>query len=105
MIKDKAANTNVKVISLPLKDLSFGGWKASEAQVQGSSIEGEQVVPSIGLITFQKGKFRKRVRLDLGKGLFLDSMPIGVKPDAGRELAISVATKWSKRTDPTGDGN
>jgi hypothetical protein len=87
-------NPELRALVFAIRDAE-GGWKASSAQVVRNSAEGD-VVPSIVLITFLKGKLSKRVRLDVGKGMFLDSRPTAVRADDGRELALEVATNWSK---------
>jgi hypothetical protein len=45
------------------------------------------------LVTLSKDKHTKRVRLDLGKGMFLDATPKGIGLEDGGKLAESVANR------------
>ena len=77
---------------LRLKEAVGGGWTASLVQSVLSPVD-ISVLPSIVLVTLSKDKQTRRVRLDLGKGMFLDATPKGIGLEDGGKLAESVANR------------
>jgi hypothetical protein len=74
-----------------------GGWTASEVQSTfkptGHTFP---TLPTIVLVTLSNKSEEKLVRLDLGKGMFLDAIPESVSPGAGPKLARSVVAHWPR---------
>ena len=56
-----------------------GGWVARLAEFADS-------LSSIVLVTIERGDERRRLRLDLGKAMFLDEPPDDTDPRASRDL-------------------
>ena len=61
-----------------------GGWVARSAEfVEGPS--------SIVLVTVERDADRRRLRLDVGKAMFLDEPPGEIEPHAARALTDDIA--------------
>jgi hypothetical protein len=56
-----------------------GGWVARLAEFA-------EALSSIVLVTVERDDDRRSLRLDLGKGMFLDQPPADVSPRAAREV-------------------
>jgi hypothetical protein len=56
-----------------------GGWVARLAEF-------EEALSSIVLITVERDKDRRRLRLDIGKGMFVDKPPAEIDQRAAREV-------------------
>ena len=61
-----------------------GGWVARLAEFP-------DVLSSIVLVTVERGSERRRLRLDLGKAMFVDEAPEGIEPRAPRDLTTAIA--------------
>jgi hypothetical protein len=61
-----------------------GGWVARSAEFQDR-------LSSIVLVTVERGDERRRLRLDLGKAMFLDEAPREIEPGAPRDLTSAIA--------------
>ena len=75
-----------------------GGWTASEVQstFKPTGLAFPTLLPTIVLVTLSNKSEEKLVRLDLGKGMFLDAIPESVSPGAGPKLAQSVVAHWPR---------
>lgn len=61
-----------------------GGWVARSAEFQDR-------LSSIVLVTVERDGERRRLRLDLGKGMFLDEAPSEVEAEAASGLTTQIA--------------
>jgi hypothetical protein len=61
-----------------------GGWVARLAEFPDS-------LSSIVLVTMERGTERRRLRLDLGKAMFVDEAPAEIEPHAPRNLTTAIA--------------
>jgi hypothetical protein len=79
---------------VPLDANLGGGWLARLAELpEGPS--------SIALVTLERDDERRSLRLDLGKGMFVDPPPAGVGPRAAHDLTTSIAQRMTPLRTPT----
>ena len=73
------------MINAPCLDLAplGGGWEASVGPMRG------QLAPIV-LVTLSRDHDQRFVRLDLGKGMFLDRLPDEVKQQTGARVAKEI---------------
>lgn len=73
------------MINAPCLDLAplGGGWEASVGPMRG------QLAPIV-LVTLSRDHDQRFVRLDLGKGMFLDRLPDEVKQQSGARIAKEI---------------
>lgn len=72
-----------------------GGWEASVGPMRG------QLAPIV-LVTLSRDRDQRFVRLDLGKAMFLDRLPDGVKQQAGAQVAQEIVRQLRDQY-PLGD--
>ena len=65
-----------------------GGWVARFAEFT-------ETVSSIVLVTVERGDEQRRLRLDIGKGMFLDPPPADVDQRAARDVTSSIVQQIS----------
>jgi hypothetical protein len=85
------------VTGFNLNEVVGGGWTASKVQstirLTGLTFP---TLPTIVLVTLSNSNEEKFVRLDLGKGMFLDAIPESMSPGAAPRLAQSVVAHWPR---------
>ena len=65
-----------------------GGWVARLAEFA-------EALSSIVLVTVERDEDRRSLRLDLGKGMFLDKPPVEVDRRAAREVTDSIVRQMT----------
>ena len=70
-----------------------GGWVARLAEFADA-------LSSIVLVTVERNQDRRRLRLDIGKGMFLDKPPTEVDQQAAREVTSSIVQQMSPVRNP-----
>jgi len=65
-----------------------GGWVARLAELP-------EELSSIVLVTVERDTDRRSLRLDLGKGMFLDPAPAEVDPRAAREVTNDIVRQMT----------
>ena len=80
------------MINAPCLDLAplGGGWEASVGPMRG------QLAPIV-LVTLSRDHDQRFVRLDLGKGMFLDRLPDEVGQQAGAQVAKEIVRQLRGR--------
>ena len=73
------------MINGPCLDLAplGGGWEASVGPMRGH-------LAPIVLVTLSRDHDQRFVRLDLGKGMFLDRLPDEIKQQSGAQMAKEI---------------
>jgi hypothetical protein len=73
---------------VPLDANLGGGWVARLAELP-------EALSSIVLVTVERHDDRRSLRLDLGKGMFLDPAPAEIDPRAAREVTRYIAQQMT----------
>jgi hypothetical protein len=73
---------------VPLAADLGGGWFARLAEFT-------EPRSSIVLVSVERDEERRRLRLDLGKAMFLDPAPVGLAPRAAHDLTTSIVQRMA----------
>jgi hypothetical protein len=74
---------------VPLDASLGGGWVARLAELP-------EALSSIVLVTVERHHDRRSLRLDLGKGMFLDPAPAEIDPRAAREVTQYIVQQMTR---------